>query len=154
MPKYLKVLLRNNSLWLCSHFLKKSLTIYCQSDISFWNSYTRNNGLAGVCSSILLGNSLQLQGVAITEHLVRDPKRQVRNVLEREKARNKAVEGRQKKRKPLPGAPSLRRQNRGGLTIVTNAGGWSLISLWRALITALSTSATAEWPCCWGDCCN
>lgn len=62
--------------------------------------------------------------------------------------------GGQSRRGPLSVAHLLWRQHRGGLTIVTNACGLSLISLWRALITALSTPATAEWPCCQGDCCN
>lgn len=52
---------------------RKPLTIYSESDISFCDSNPGHDGLAGVCSSILLGNSLQLQGVTITEHLVRNP---------------------------------------------------------------------------------
>lgn len=50
---------------------KNSLTIYCQSDISFCNSNAGHDGLAGVCSCVFLGNGLQLQGVTVAEHLVR-----------------------------------------------------------------------------------
>lgn len=61
----------------CILYIKKPLTIDSQSDFSFCNSNPRHDGLAGVCPSILLGNSLQLQGVAITEHLARNQERQV-----------------------------------------------------------------------------
>lgn len=71
----------------CASSERKALTIYSKSDISFCNSNPGYNGLAGVCSSIFLGNSLQLQGVTITEHLLRDPERQVKSVLEQERMR-------------------------------------------------------------------
>lgn len=59
---------------------EQTLTINCQGDVSFCNSDARHDGLAGVCSSVFLGNSLQVQGVTVAEHLVRDPQRQVISV--------------------------------------------------------------------------
>lgn len=61
---------------------KTPLTIYSQRDISLCNSNAGHDGLAGVCSCVFLGNSLQLQGVTVAEHLVR--KREDVCVCERE----------------------------------------------------------------------
>lgn len=60
---------------------RSPLTVYSEGDVSFCDSDPRHDGLAGVRSGVLLGNSLQLQGVTIAEHLVGDPERQVRSVL-------------------------------------------------------------------------
>ena len=82
---------------------KKPLTIYSESDISFCDSNPGHDGLAGVCSSILLGNSLQLQGVTITEHLVRNPEgtseQRVRKRMSKKERARRCREGKKKKKK-------------------------------------------------------
>lgn len=85
---------------------KKPLTVHGQSDISLCHPNPRHDGLAGVCSSILLGNSLQLQGVAIAEHLGRNPERGVRSVLGRER-RSEGRRGRQRNPGPFISGPLI-----------------------------------------------
>lgn len=74
------------------------LTVDSERDVPLSHTDAGDDGLAGIRPSILLGDSLQLQGVAITEHLRRERRGRRARRGGRGENRERGVDRRDKRR--------------------------------------------------------
>jgi hypothetical protein len=90
------------------------LTVDSERDVPLSHTDPGDDGLAGIRPSILLGDSLQLQGVAITEHLGRETRgrRERRGGRGGVRGRRDGEEGRERGNQRERGVD--RRDKRGG----------------------------------------